>query len=62
MLNDFIDASIETRLDLALKQLFEQQREQTSNPPAADQVIDLSGEPADSAEVVAVDDEPADAP
>lgn len=60
--HSLIDASIETRLDLALKQLFEQQREQISNPPAADQVLDLSGEPADSAEVVAVDDEPADAP
>lgn len=60
--HSLIDASIETRLDLALKQLFEQQREQISNPPAADQVLDLSGEPADSAEVVTVDDEPADAP
>lgn len=60
--HSLIDASIETRLDLALKQLFEQQREQISNPPLADQVLDLSGEPADSAEVVAVDDEPADAP
>lgn len=60
--HSLIDASIETRLDLALKQLFEQQREQISNPPSADQVLDLSGEPADSAEVVAVDDEPADAP
>ena len=60
--HSLIDASIETRLDLALKQLFEQQREQISNPPAADQVLDLSGEPADSAEVVTVDDESADAP
>lgn len=60
--HSLIDASIETRLDLALKQLFEQQREQISNPPSADQVLDLSGEPADSAEVVTVDDEPADAP
>ena len=60
--HSLIDASIETRLDLALKQLFEQQREQISNPPSADQVFDLSGEPADSAEVVTVDDEPADAP
>ena len=60
--HSLIDASIETRLDLALKQLFEQQREQISNPPSADQVLDLSGEPADSAEVVTVDDESADAP
>lgn len=60
--HSLIDASIETRLDLALKQLFEQQREQISNPPSADQVLDFSGEPADSAEVVTVDDEPADAP
>lgn len=60
--HSLIDASIETRLDLALKQLFEQQREQISNPPTADQVLDLSGEPADSAEVVTVDDESADAP
>ena len=60
--HSLIDASIETRLDLALKQLFEQQREQTSNPPAADQVIDLSGEPADSAEAAVADDESANAP
>jgi flagellar assembly protein FliH len=60
--HSLIDASIETRLDLALKQLFEQQREQISNPPAADQVLDLSGESADSAEAVAADDESADAP
>jgi flagellar assembly protein FliH len=60
--HSLIDASIETRLDLALKQLFEQQREQISNPPAADQVLDLSGESVDSAEAVAADDEPADAP
>jgi flagellar assembly protein FliH len=60
--HSLIDASIETRLDLALKQLFEQQREQTSNPPAADQVIDLSGEPSDSAEAAVADDESANAP
>ena len=59
--HSLIDASIETRLDLALKQLFEQQREQISNPPSADQVLDLSGESADSAEAVAAADEPADA-
>lgn len=36
-----IDASIETRLAQALKQLFEQQREQATNPPASDIAIDL---------------------
>lgn len=36
-----IDASIETRLALALKQLFEQQREQATNPPEADIQVDL---------------------
>jgi len=37
-----IDASIETRLALALKQLFDQQREQVTNPPGADVAVDLS--------------------
>lgn len=60
--HSLIDASIETRLELALKQLFEQQREQLSNPPTADQVLDLSGEPAASAEPAVADDEPVDAP
>lgn len=36
-----IDASIETRLATALKQLFEQQRAQATNPPEADIDIDL---------------------
>ncbi|NQD95778.1 flagellar assembly protein FliH, partial [Pseudomonas sp. CrR25] len=36
-----IDASIETRLSQALKQLFEQQREQALQPPAADLQLDL---------------------
>ncbi|MBC9250428.1 flagellar assembly protein FliH [Pseudomonas alcaligenes] len=36
-----IDASVETRLALALKQLFEQQRAQTTNPPEADLHLDL---------------------
>ncbi|MEK1908307.1 MAG: flagellar assembly protein FliH [Pseudomonas sp.] len=36
-----IDASIETRLTLALKQLFDQQRAQTTNPPEADIHLDL---------------------
>ncbi|BAU75697.1 flagellar assembly protein FliH [Metapseudomonas furukawaii] len=36
-----IDASIETRLNQAMKQLFEQQREQKVHPPAADRVVDL---------------------
>lgn len=50
-----IDASVETRLELALNQLFEQQREQLSNPPAADLLLDL-GAAAD------VSAEPSDAP
>ena len=41
-----IDATVETRLSLALKQLFEQQREQQTHPPSADIQLDL-----DSAEV-----------
>lgn len=36
-----IDASIETRLALALKQLFEQQRAQMTSPPEADIHLDL---------------------
>lgn len=36
-----IDASIETRLALALKQLFEQQRAQMTSPPEADIHVDL---------------------
>lgn len=60
--HSLIDASIETRLELALTQLFEQQREQLSNPPAADQILDLSGEPAASAEAAVAADEPVDAP
>ena len=36
-----IDASIETRLTQAIKQLFEQQRENATRPPAADLTIDL---------------------
>ncbi|VXB91931.1 Flagellar assembly protein FliH [Pseudomonas sp. 8AS] len=36
-----IDASIETRLALALKQLFEQQRTQMTSPPEADIHVDL---------------------
>lgn len=36
-----IDASVETRLAQALKQLFEQQREQATQPPEADTLIDL---------------------
>jgi flagellar assembly protein FliH len=51
-----IDASIETRLEQALKQLFEQQREQGSNPPAPDLMLDLS----DNAPVL--ENEPVDAP
>ena len=36
-----IDASVETRLSQALKQLFEQQREQKVHPPAADRAMDV---------------------
>jgi flagellar assembly protein FliH len=36
-----IDASIETRLEQAIQQLFEQQRAQATNPPAADLILDL---------------------
>lgn len=36
-----IDASVETRLAQALKQLFEQQREQATQPPDADLHLDL---------------------
>ncbi|WP_027911361.1 flagellar assembly protein FliH [Pseudomonas sp. URMO17WK12:I4] len=36
-----IDASVETRLSQAIKQLFEQQREHATTPRAADMVIDL---------------------
>lgn len=42
-----IDASVETRLSLALKQLFEQQREQATNPAPADLSLDL-GAPHDA--------------
>ncbi|MEO4048360.1 flagellar assembly protein FliH [Pseudomonas sp. CAU 1711] len=38
-----IDASVETRLATALKQLFEQQRAQATHPPEADIAIDLDG-------------------
>lgn len=41
-----IDASIETRLTQALKQLFEQQRAQFSQPPEADIQLDLDGDDA----------------
>ncbi|BCG25733.1 flagellar assembly protein FliH [Pseudomonas tohonis] len=37
-----VDASIETRMSQALKQLFDQQREQKVHPPAADIALDLS--------------------
>ncbi|MBX9913769.1 MAG: flagellar assembly protein FliH [Pseudomonadaceae bacterium] len=37
-----IDASVETRLEQAIKQLFEQQREQATNPPLADLALELS--------------------
>lgn len=41
-----IDASVETRLSQALKQLFEQQREHATTPRAADMVIDLDASDA----------------
>ncbi len=36
-----IDASVETRMNLALKQLFDKQRDQVTQPPEADIQIDL---------------------
>lgn len=42
-----IDASIETRLSLALQQLFEQQREQATSPLAADLSEDLYSAPVE---------------
>jgi len=41
-----IDASIETRLSQAIKQLFEQQRENATHPPEADLQLDLGGHDA----------------
>ena len=41
-----IDASVETRLNQAIKQLFEQQRENATNPPEPDLQIDLDGNDA----------------
>ncbi|WP_312941174.1 flagellar assembly protein FliH [Stutzerimonas balearica] len=41
-----IDASIETRLSQAIKQLFEQQRENATHPPEADQQLDLGSHDA----------------
>ena len=38
-----IDASVETRMAQALKQLFEQQRAQSTQPPEADIHLDLDG-------------------
>lgn len=40
-----IDASVETRMNQAIKQLFEQQREQATHPVAADLSIDLGASP-----------------
>ncbi len=42
-----IDATVETRLNQALKQLFEQQREQAAHPQEADLHIDLDAAPID---------------
>lgn len=41
-----IDASVETRLSQALTQMFEQQREQATQPLAPDMAIDLDGSDA----------------
>ncbi|MFK4027750.1 flagellar assembly protein FliH [Stutzerimonas balearica] len=41
-----IDASIETRLSQAIKQLFEQQRENATHPPEADLQLDLGSHDA----------------
>ncbi len=41
-----IDASVETRLNQAIKQLFEQQREHATTPRAPDMVIDLDASDA----------------
>ncbi|MGE8360510.1 flagellar assembly protein FliH [Pseudomonas sp.] len=40
-----IDASVETRMNQAIKQLFEQQREQATHPIAADLSVDLDAVP-----------------
>ena len=56
-----IDASVETRLEQAMKQLFEQQREQATNPPAADLVLELSDD-MPSGDDAPLGDEHADAP
>ena len=56
-----IDASVETRLEQAVKQLFEQRREQTTNPPAADLVLELSDD-MPLGDDAPLGDEPADAP
>ncbi|WP_252273097.1 flagellar assembly protein FliH [Pseudomonas subflava] len=44
--NSRIDASIETRIGLALKQLFDQQRAQVGNPPESDIRVDLDSSDA----------------
>jgi flagellar assembly protein FliH len=56
-----IDASVETRMTLALKQLFEQQREQVSTPVAADLSVDLNAVSSVSSEPSELS-EPSDAP
>ncbi|MBU3056670.1 flagellar assembly protein FliH [Pseudomonas indica] len=43
--HSLIDASVETRMAQALKQLFEQQRENATNPPEADLHLDLPHAP-----------------
>lgn len=42
-----IDATVETRMHQAIKQLFEQQREQLAHPPAADIQLDLDASGVD---------------
>ncbi len=43
-----IDASVETRLSQAIKQLFEQQRENATSPPEADLHLDLGSDNPDA--------------
>ena len=46
-----IDATVETRLNQAIKQLFEQQREQAAHPLEADLHTDLDASPVEAAQI-----------
>jgi flagellar assembly protein FliH len=46
-----IDATVETRLNQAIKQLFEQQREQAAHPLEADLHTDLDAPPVEAAQI-----------